>query len=88
MSGRLYDFLEGVPICPECGGDALRSDERNFNGNYCPKCKKEVFCSESTTNHPTWIAWKNWKHENWKKDKFIDISYTYKKFKKEHGFSS
>jgi hypothetical protein len=80
MSGRIYDYLDGVPICSECGGKALRADECNFWGTYCPNCKKYVFCDIYDDKDPDWIAYH--KELITRCAPFIEFDYHLGKYKK------
>ena len=78
MSGRWYDNRSGVPIC-KCGRYAKRSDETNFNGNYCDHCKTFFMADDFDINHPYWKAYDTYLN------KHILMSFkTFKAFKKEN----
>jgi hypothetical protein len=85
MSGRIYSINNGVPICPNCGSYCLRSDETNYNGVYCNKCKKFVFSEKYDDVHPVWIAYKKYMNKN--RGYLMDLEKgSIKYFKERHKF--
>ncbi len=59
MSGRIYDHRPGIPICDKCGNYGYRTEETNFNGNYCPHCKNSGIFENYDEEHPLWKDWIN-----------------------------
>jgi len=91
MSGRIYDINPGIPICPNCKGEMLRSEETNFNGMACLHCDHddyeytEIYFDE---NHPIWIKYQQRLEADRVLNIFVDFSYGLKEFKKEYERSN